>query len=140
MRSILLFFMLVVCFSCSSTKNVKAQANELNGAWVPIYQELGGKAMADSLYPQQKLVINDTTYTYTAAPGAVDRGIIKFNGNHMDIYAIEGANKGRHIPVLYKYEDGKLTICYDLADLKYPIEFETKSSPLYFLSVFVRSK
>ena len=139
MRSILFFFILAICFGCGSTKKVNKKNNELNGTWVPIYQELGGKAMPDSLYPQQKLVIDDTLYTYTAAPGSVDRGVIKLNGHNMDIYGKEGANKGRHIPVLYKYENGQLTVCYDLADLKYPTEFETKSSPLYFLSIFKRS-
>ena len=95
--------------------------------------------MADSLYAKQKLIIDDTLYTFTIAE-SVDKGVIKLNGRNMDIYGKEGVNKGRHIPVIYKYENGQLTICYDLADLKYPTEFETKSSPLYFLSIFKRSK
>lgn len=54
----------------------------------------------------------------------------------MDIYGKESVNKDKHFAAIYKIENGQLTICYNLKGDKYPIEFETKSSPLFFFSIF----
>lgn len=126
--------LLLLCLGCNSTKNIKSQPNELNGTWVPVYQEMGGKELPASFYEKQKLIISDSTYMVIAE--SVDKGIIKFSGSKMDIYGNEGINAGKHITVLYKYENEKLTICYNLSGNSYPETFETKSNSMFFLSEF----
>ena len=57
----------------------------------------------------------------------------------MDIYGKEGVNSGKHFTAIYKFEEGLLTICYNLSGDRYPEAFETKGKPMYFLSVFKRN-
>lgn len=54
----------------------------------------------------------------------------------MDIYGKEGVNTGKHFMAIYKLEYGELSVCYKLKGDKYPEGYDTKASPLYFLSVF----
>ena len=54
----------------------------------------------------------------------------------MDIYGKEGVNTGKHFTAIYQFENGKLTVCYNLSGDSYPETFETKGKPMFFLSVF----
>ena len=90
--------------------------------------------MPTVLFEKQKLIITESNYTVYAE--SVDKGIVKYNGNKMDIYGKEGVNKGKHYTAIYKYENEQLTICYNLNGDNYPETFETKGKMLYFLSVF----
>jgi len=109
-------------------------ANKFNGTWLPIQQVMGGTTLPGSLYKDQKLIIQDSTYTVIAE--SVDKGVVVYTGNKMDIYGKEGVNTGKHFTALFKYENDLLTICYNLAGNSYPTAFETSGKPLYFLSVF----
>jgi hypothetical protein len=82
-------------------------------------------------------VINDSAYIFTAE--SIDKGIVKYTENKMDIYGKEGVNKGKHFPAIYKYEDMQLTICYNLAGTGYPEEFATKNKPAFFLCAFKKA-
>lgn len=106
----------------------------LNGSWTPIKQEFGGKELPAMAFQKQKLIINDTTYILSAE--SVDKGSLQYNNGQMDIYGKEGVNMGKHFTAIYKLENDQLTICYNLAGNGYPSAFETKSKPLFFLSVF----
>lgn len=119
---------------CTSTKSISVPTKQLNGNWLPIKQEIGGKAFPAAVYQNQKLTIKDSTYTLVAE--SVDKGIIKFNGNKMDIYGKEGVNVGKHFTAIYKLENGALTICYNLAGNAYPEAFETNGKMTFFLPVF----
>lgn len=135
-----LLFISIITFigiGCSGPKNAAMKPNKLNGTWIPVSQEMGGKQMPKAFYESQKLVINDSTYTLTAE--SVDKGVVKYNGNKMDIYGREGVNKGKHFTAIYKYENAQLTICYNLMGNSYPESFDTKGKPLYFLSIFKRN-
>ncbi len=106
----------------------------LNGRWFAIKQEMGGHSFPEAIYENQKLIIDNGDYTVIAE--SVDKGIIKYTDNKMDIYSQEGANEGKHFTAIWKYENEELTICYNLAGDNYPENFETKGHPLFFLSVF----
>lgn len=85
------------------------------------------------------MVLKDNTYTVTAE--SVDKGEVKYGeGNKMDIYGKDGVNAGKHFTAIYKYENGLLTICYNLAGNSYPEAFETKPNTLLFLSVFKKAE
>jgi uncharacterized protein (TIGR03067 family) len=136
MKPLIFICLLILAVGCASTKNNTANNNNLNGSWKPISQEMGGKTLPAIIFEKQELVISDSTYTLTAE--SVDKGIIKYKADKMDIYGKEGVNTGKHFTAIYKYENGKLTVCYNLMGNNYPESFETKGKPMYFLSIFTK--
>ena len=106
----------------------------LNGSWVPVKQEIGGKELPAAVFQNQKLIITDTNYTVVAE--SIDKGTVKYRDTKMDIYGREGVNAGKHFTAIYKLENDQLTVCYNLKGDSYPELFDTKGKPLYFLSVF----
>ena len=122
-----------LALGCTVTKNSKMNS-KLNGTWIPISQEMGGTSLPNSFFVNQKLILQDTTYTVNAE--SIDKGIVKRNGNKLDIYGKEGPNAGKHFTAIYKLQKDQLTICYNLAGHAYPELFETKPNTLLFLSVF----
>jgi uncharacterized protein (TIGR03067 family) len=118
----------------ASIKNSEIKPDDLTGTWIPVKQEINGVAMPKAVFENQKLVLTDSTYTFSAE--SVDKGIVKYNGDKMDIYGKEGVNTGKHFAAIYKLENDELTICYNLSGDSYPESFETKGKPKFFLSVF----
>lgn len=108
--------------------------SKYNGSWFPVKQEIGGKSLPKAAFEKQRLIIKDSTYTLIAE--SIDKGIVKVNGNKMDIYGREGVNNGQHFTAIYKYENNQLCICYNLKGDGYPESFETKPKTLLFLSIF----
>lgn len=127
-----LFFCLTT--GCTSTNNATKTTNKLNGTWVPVKQEIGGKELPPIAFEKQKLIISDSNYTLIAE--STDKGVVKYNHDKMDIYGKEGVNTGKHFSAIYKLDNGQLTICYNLLGNGYPETFDTKGKPMYFLSVF----
>lgn len=138
MRLISIFISLILILSCSGPKNVISQLSKYNGSWIPVKQEIGGKELPKAAFEKQRLIIKDSTYTLVAE--SIDKGIVKVNGNKMDIYGREGVNKGQHFTAIYKYENNQLCICYNLKGDGYPESFETKPKTLLFLSIFQKEK
>lgn len=134
-----LTILLSVCcllISCATTKTTNENSNSLDGNWVPVNQELAGKALPKTVFENQKLIMKDSTYTLIAE--SIDKGIVEYRDDRMDIYGKEGVNTGKHFTAIYKFENDQLTICYNLAGDGYPESFETAGKPVYFLSVFKR--
>ena len=144
MRSIIFTSLLILCISCTSSKKALTASNKLNGTWVPIKQEFGGTLLPTAAFEKQNLIIADSVYTFTAE--SVDKGVVKYRDDKMDIYGKEGVNAGKHFTAIYKVEQTgsskeseRLTICYNLTGDHYPETFETKGKRTYFLSVYKRS-
>ena len=134
MRSLPFICILILGFGCTNTKNVNTKQTELNGTWLPVKQEFGGTPLPPASFEKQKLILSDSNYTLIAE--SVDKGVVKYSADKMDIYGKEGVNSGKHFMAIYKHENGELTICYNLAGNSYPVGFDTKGQPLFFLSVF----
>ncbi len=134
MRSILVISLLFLGAGCTSAKKAGMAPRALTGTWVPVAQEMGGKTLPKAAFEKQTLIISDSTYTFTAE--STDKGIVRYSNDKMDIYGREGVNTGKHFTALYKYENGQLTICYNLTGNTYPETFDTKGKPVYFMSVF----
>jgi len=124
--------LLLACFAigCTTTKNSTIPS----GTWVPVKETIGETILPDAAFENQKLIINDSNYTVVAE--SVDKGIIRYKDDKMDIYGKDGVNSGKHFNAIYKYENEQLTICYNLSGDGYPKTFDTKQKPMYFLSVF----
>jgi len=117
------------------------EPNKLNGTWLPVKQEMGGVLLPKAAFENQKLIISDSTYTVIAE--SIDKGVVKYKDDKMDIYGKDGVNFGKHFTAIYKFENlptgqagEQLTICYNLSGDSYPETYETKGKPMYFLSVF----
>ena len=136
MRTITATLLLLFAISCSTSKN--ATSKKLTGEWVPVMEEIGGIVLPKASFQTQKLVINDSNYTFIAE--SVDKGVVKRSGDKMDIYGKEGVNKGKHFTAIYKYENEQLSICYNLKGDSYPEAFDTKGKPMFFLCSFKKIK
>ncbi|HMH22824.1 MAG TPA: hypothetical protein VK563_13655 [Puia sp.] len=135
MRSVIFISLFILGLS-SGRKNITIGSNPLNGTWAPVSQEMGGKSLPKAAFETQRLVISDSNYVFTAE--SVDKGVVKYQDNKMDIYGKEGVNTGKHFTAIFKYENELLTICYNLSGDGYPETFDTNGKPLFFLSVFKR--
>lgn len=133
MRLLVIIFLAIAGLVCAGTKNTTMSSN-LDGTWIPVSQELGGNPFPKAVYEKQKLILSDSNYTVIAE--SVDKGVVKYNGDKMDIYGKEGVNAGKHFNAIFKYGNDQLTVCYNLAGNGYPESFDTKGKPLFFLSVF----
>jgi|ERR1700722_2156716 len=122
------------CISAGFINAKKIIVNELNGTWIPVKQEMNGEALPESSFQNQRLIISDSNYTFSAE--SVDKGIAKFSDGKLDIYGKEGVNTGKHFTAIYKLENHLLTICYNLKGDDYPETFDSKGKPLFFLCVF----
>jgi uncharacterized protein (TIGR03067 family) len=134
MRLVTIFFTSCIILGCTSAKKTTMTLNKLNGTWIPVRQEMNGTQLPAPTFEKQQLIINDSAYTVIAE--SIDKGVIRYHDDKMDIYGKEGVNSGKHFTAIYKSEAGQLTVCYNLAGDSYPETFETKGKPLYFLSVF----
>ncbi len=134
MQLLILIFLVILVPGCAGTKSAATKSGMLNGTWLPVKQEIGGTLLPAAAFEKQKLIISDSTYTFFAE--SVDKGIVKYHDNKMDIYGKEGVNAGKHFMAVYHIANDQLTICYNLAGNGYPESFETKGKPMYFLSVF----
>jgi len=140
MRVIIFVAFCLFCFNCGTTKKTANASNKLNGTWIPVKEEFGGNSLAATAFATQKLIIMDTTYTFTAE--SVDKGVLKYDHEKMDIYGKEGVNAGKHITAIYKFvtdssnKGEQLAICYNLTGNGYPETFDTKGQRTFFLSVF----
>jgi uncharacterized protein (TIGR03067 family) len=137
MRPLSILLLLCLSVGCSTTKKANSKTSFLNGTWVPVKQEFAGKLLAPAAFEKQILILNDSMYTLTAE--SVDKGVVRYKDDKMDIYGKEGVNAGKHFTAIYKFENGELTICYNLAGNSYPETFDTNGKPLYFLSVFKKN-
>ena len=137
MRQLATLTLLYLCLACNTTKKTTANSNPLNGTWTPIKQEMAGRALPATSFEKQKLIVADSTYTFSAE--SVDKGIVTYANGKMDIYGKEGVNSGKHFTAIYTLENGQLTICYNLAGDSYPETLDTKGKPGYFLSVYKKN-
>ncbi|HVZ55387.1 MAG TPA: TIGR03067 domain-containing protein [Chitinophagaceae bacterium] len=123
-----------LALACSGLRLNGRTHNLLDGRWIPIRQELGGRELPSATYAGYLLTIKDSVYTYTDH----DRGVLSYTGGHMDIYGRAGVNAGKHFTAIYKLDKDTLVVCYNLAGTAYPTAFDTKAGPRLFLSAYKR--
>ncbi len=138
MRSLLFMCIVLTMLGCAGNNNISRKVNTLNGAWLPIRQEMGGKPLPSIIYEKQQLVINGLQFTLTAE--SIDKGDLQYKDGKMDIYGRVGVNAGKHFMAIYTLEKDQLTICYNLAGNSYPTSFETKAGTILFLAVYKKLK
>jgi uncharacterized protein (TIGR03067 family) len=122
-------------------QNQKAEEDlkMIEGAWIPVVAELGGKPLPEEYLKDTKLVLTDGRYTYIN-----DQGTYKLipaeKLKAMDITGAEGPNQGKTLLAIYELTGDTLRICYDLEGKTRPSEFATKTGTQQLLVSYKRAK
>jgi uncharacterized protein (TIGR03067 family) len=120
-----------------------AHADEMiEGTWIPISAELGGRPFPETVLQTMKLVLTDNSYTATVG-NVTDVGTVTFHSTRqpkdIDIVGTDGPNKGRTLLAIHELIGDTLRICYDLEGKTRPSEFKTYPSTRQFLVSYVRT-
>jgi uncharacterized protein (TIGR03067 family) len=136
-------FTLVLSFSLGARGGDAKDGDTIQGTWLPLTAELGGKMFPDEVCKTIKLVVKDDKYTVTVGK-EVDQGSVKLNPSakpkEIDITGTDGPNKGRTILAIYERDGDTLRVCYDLTGKSRPTEFKTKAGTQLFLVTYKREK
>jgi uncharacterized protein (TIGR03067 family) len=122
-------------------QNQKAEEDlkMIEGAWIPVVAELGGKPLPEEYLKDTKLVLTDGRYTYMN-----DKGTYKLippeKLKAMDITGTDGPNQGKTLLAIYELTGDTLRICYDLEGKTRPSEFATKTGTQQLLVSYKRAK
>jgi uncharacterized protein (TIGR03067 family) len=115
----------------------------MEGTWLVMEAELGGKKFPPDTLKTMKLVVQKSKYTVTADANT-DEGTLELdatkNPKTMDIKGTKGPNQGKNIPAIYELKENTLKICYGLDGEKRPTEFKTGTNPKLFLVTYKREK
>jgi uncharacterized protein (TIGR03067 family) len=134
---------LLLSFSLAVWSADAKDSDAIQGTWLPMTAELGGKMFPDEVRKTIKLVIKDGKYTVTVGK-LVDQGTLKLNPaakpKKMDITGTDGPNKGKTIPAIYELDGDTLRICYDLSGKSHPTEFKTTEATQLYLVTYKREK
>lgn len=142
-------FKLIVVLAVVSSFPLVARSGDpkesaaMQGTWLPLSAELGGKPFPDEVRKSIKLVVNGDNYTVTVGK-EVDQGTVKLNPQakpkEIDMIGTEGPNKGKTIFAIYEQDGDRLTVCYDLSGKNRPGEFKTTEGAPLFLVTYKRGK
>jgi uncharacterized protein (TIGR03067 family) len=113
----------------------------LDGTWLPVTAEIGGKPFPEEIRKSMKLVLKGDQYTVTVGMNP-DKGTCKANPaanpKTLDITGTEGPNKGKTILAIYELKGDTLKVCYELGVAGRPKEFKTKEGTQLFLVTYKR--
>jgi uncharacterized protein (TIGR03067 family) len=119
-------------------------AKLIQGTWVPISAELGGKEFPEEVRKSIKLVLKDDTYLVTVGKEGSDEGKCKLDPaktpKTLDITGTKGPNMGKTFLAIYELTGDKLRVCYDLSGKDRPKEFKTTDGSLLYLVTYERQK
>ncbi len=138
MRPLTILLILCCFWSCAVREPASPGPVSLNGTWIPVKQELAGMPMPASAFESYRLILTDSLYSYGSTQA--DQGTIRYANGKMDIYGRVGPNSGKHFTAIYKHTNGQLTICYNLAGDSYPVKFDSRDHPMFFLAVFKKNE
>ena len=126
-------------FAADDSADVKA----LQGTWLPVKAELGGKPMSAEILKTVVLKLNKDNYETTVA-GEPDNGTwtvdVSTKPKGMTVNGVIGPNAGKTLPCIYEIEGDTLRICYDLSGAQRPTEFKTATGTKLYLVTYNRKK
>jgi uncharacterized protein (TIGR03067 family) len=119
------------------------EAKTIEGAWVPVAGELGGKPLPEEFLKSIRLVVTGDNYSVKVGE-QTDKGTFKLHPTEspqgMDIIGTDGPNKGKTIKAIYELSDDSLKVCYALEGEKRPAEFKSTAENKFFLLTYKRQK
>ncbi len=118
-----------------------ADERALEGNWLPVKAELGGKPMPEAVLKTISMNLEDGKYK-VMADGHPDNGTYTVDAStkpkSMTVVGTDGPNKGKTFPCIYEVKGDSLRICYDLSGTKRPEEFKTTEGTKLYLVTYKR--
>ena len=136
----------LAALAVSATGSADDDPKAIQGMWMPIKAELGGKPLPDALLKTITLKLEDGKYDVHVGDEP-DRGTYTLDSTAqpkaITITGTEGPNRGKTYPAIYdlKIDQAKgdtLRICYDLSGAKRPTEFKTAAGTKLYLVAYRR--
>lgn len=122
----------------------KADLEKLSGAWVVTKAEAGGTELPKEFFAEIVLTIDGDKYKVEGIPEGTQSGLLTIDATkdikEMSIEPKEGPNADKPVKAIYKLEEGKLSICYDLTGQAFPKEFKTEANGPQLLIVYEAKK
>ncbi len=122
----------------------KADLEKLTGSWIVTKGEAGGEELPKEFLSAIVLTIEGEKYTVAGIPEGTQKGILKIDATkevkEMTVEPKEGPNADMPTSAIYKLEDDKLTVCYDIAGGGFPKEFKSEAGQPYLLITYERKK
>jgi uncharacterized protein (TIGR03067 family) len=117
-------------------------SKSIQGTWLAIKAELGGRAMEETVLKLFTLKMDGGKYEVHAE--SPDKGTYTTDSaakpKAMDITGVEGPNAGKKIPAIYEIDGDTLRICYGLRGNPRPAEFKSPTGTSVFLVTYKRKK
>ena len=128
---------LLAVLSSSAEDDIKL----LQGTWIPVKAELGGRSMNDEVLKTISLKFEQTNWVVYVGEHP-DKGVYTVETTtkpkSMTITGTEGPNHGRTFPAIYELKGDSLSICYDLSGAKRPSEFKSVEGTKLYLVTYTR--
>jgi uncharacterized protein (TIGR03067 family) len=141
-----LFVTLLFIFALTPAAHSETGQEEgkmIQGTWLPVTAELGGKEFPEEVRKTIKLVLKADTYVVTVGKES-DEGTCKLDPakkpKALDITGVKGPNMGKTILAIYELTGDTLRVCYDLSGTARPTEFKTSPGTQLFLVTYRREK
>ena len=140
---LMLLGLLGACMTTTNNNDI-SDLNDLKsmqGLWKPNSAVLSGQAMPDVVLQGMSLEITEDNYTVLAA-GSKDQGTLTLDETlkQMQIFSLAGPNQGKALTAIYKLEDDRLSICYDLSGQSFPDDFTSEPGTQNYLVIYTRVK
>jgi uncharacterized protein (TIGR03067 family) len=119
----------------SATSAAHTDWSAWNGTWRPDKAVFAGQPVPEEQLQMMTLKMNQGTFEFSL-PGFVEKGRLAVtpaapggqSPGQLDVIVEEGpenGNKGQTIPAIYRFESGRLVICYGTANRPRPTEFRS---------------
>jgi uncharacterized protein (TIGR03067 family) len=135
--------LLALSFATFAGDAPAADGKALEGVWLPVKAELGGRPMADEVLKTITLRLDNGKYEVHVGDEP-DRGTYTFDAttqpHSMSVTGTDGVNRGKTFPAIYELKGDTLRICYDLSGKKRPTEFKTAAGTKLYLVTYSRGK
>jgi uncharacterized protein (TIGR03067 family) len=143
MKYLLVLLLLLAVALTAGASEKAGDSKDIQGTWLPIEAELGGKPMGNDFITSTTLTLNEGKYEVVVA-GASDKGTYKMDATlkrkTIDITGTEGPNVGKTFPAIYELRGDTLRICYGLGGNARPTEFKSPPGTQHFLVTYKRKK
>lgn len=118
----------------------KADLEKMTGAWVVAQVEAGGSELSKELFADVTLTLDGEKYQVDGIPDGPQKGVVTIDATkdlkEMTIEPKEGPGDKKPLKAIYKFEDDKLTVCYDLKGEAFPKAFKTEPGTQQLLIVY----
>jgi uncharacterized protein (TIGR03067 family) len=143
MKNLLIVWLAALTSLTALAADDSADIKALQGTWLPVKAELGGKPMSADLLKTIQLKLDKNQYVATVS-GEPDKGTWSVNSTtkpkSMTVVGVEGPNVGKTFPSIYEIKGDTLRICYDLSGTKRPTEFKSIAGTKLYLVTYNRKK